>query len=218
MRQVLLGASGILVLAFCGIVHGLWTDRWAHRSDLAQAAATLDSLPLVLGDWHGTNLDQAGERATAMAGTLSRRYLHRPTGKVVSIYIGCGRPGPVSVHTPEVCYAGSGYQVDRLATFAVPSGSDMPRGEFWTARFVKEKADGRTNLRLFWSWHAAGQWQIADNPRLAFAGERLLYKLYVIREMTGGDEPVETDPCVDFLRQLLPAMQSTYFETKSQIK
>lgn len=211
MRNVFLCASGILVLVFSGVVHGLWTDRWTDKSDLVEAAAGLGKLPLNLGDWQGENLPLADEGKTTMAGTLSRRYVHRTTGKAVSIYVGCGRPGPVAVHTPEVCYAGSGFEVERAQGFAVPVGPGMPRGEFWTARFLKEKAAARTNLRLFWSWYADGQWKVADNPRLAFAGQRLLYKLYVIREIAGGEESIESDPCVDFMRQLLPAMETTYF-------
>lgn len=211
MRRILLGMSGILVLVFSGIVHGVWTDRWSDRSDLVQAAVALSDLPLVLGDWEGIDLEQGADRDTALAGTLSRRYTHRATGKVVSIYFGCGRSGPASVHTPEVCFAGSGYEVERPMAIAVPQGANMPKGEFWTARFVKEKAAGRTSLRLFWAWNARGEWKVSDNPRVAFAGERLLHKLYLIREMSGPDEAADTDPSIEFMRELLPALQATCF-------
>lgn len=211
MRSIVLGVGGIAVLIFSGIVQGLWTDRWSDRSDLIAAAARLDRFPLTLGEWQGTDYEQTADKTSAMAGVLSRRYVHPSTGNVVSIYIGCGRPGPVSVHTPDVCYAGSGYQIERPTAFAVPPGPDMPKGELWTARFVKEKADSRSNLRLFWSWHTAGGWKVADNPRLAFAGEKQLYKLYVIREMATADEPIDTDPCIEFMRVLLPALEATQF-------
>jgi hypothetical protein len=210
MRRLILGCSGIVLLIFSGMVHGLWTDRWTDRADLTAAAENLESLPMTLDDWQGENFSEPTEKA-GLAGALARRYVHRTTGQVVSIYLGCGRPGPVSVHTPEVCYSGSGFQVESPVAFTLPTGPDMPRGELWTARFVKERPDGRSNLRLFWGWCAGGEWKIAENPRRSFAGERLLYKLYVVREVTGGDEPVDADPCIDFMRSLLPAVKQSCF-------
>src|SRR5262249_15121133 len=112
------------------------------------------------------------------------------------------------------CYAGSGFEVEQPQTFAVPQGKGMPHGEFWTSRLVKAKADNRTQLRIFWSWHTAREWKVADNPRQAFAGEKLLYKLYLIREMAAADEPLETDGCVDLMRQLLPALEVTCFDKR----
>ena len=50
---------------------------------------------------------EAYEAAAAeLEGWLARRYLHRRTGVVVHVLLLCGRPGPLSVHTPEVCYYG----------------------------------------------------------------------------------------------------------------
>ena len=72
-----------------------------------QAAAGLGKLPLNLGDWQGENLPLADEGKTAMAGTLSRRYVHRTTGKTLSIYVGCGRPGPTRPR-PARCRPGCG--------------------------------------------------------------------------------------------------------------
>ena len=115
------------------------------------------------------------------------------------------------IHTPDVCYAGSGFEVEKPTRFTLPSATAEASAQFWTARFVRERAAGKTNLRIFWSWHDADSWKIADNPRVSFAGERVLYKLYLIREMVQTDEPLEGDPCVEFMQDLLPVFRRTVF-------
>ena len=43
-------------------------------------------------------------------GCVYRRYRNPRTGESVSVLLVCGRGGPISVHTPDVCYAGAGYR------------------------------------------------------------------------------------------------------------
>ena len=54
-------------------------------------------------------------------------------------------------------------------------------------------------------------WVIPENPRLTFAGLPVLYKLYLIREDAGTGEPNAPDPCVEFMRELLPQLNRTLF-------
>jgi len=129
--------------------------------------------------------------------------VHATSGKSVTLFLGCGRAGPVCTHTPDVCYAGSGFEVEKPKRFSSSAGA----AEFWTARFVRERATGKTNLRIFWSWHGADAWKVADNPRVSFAGEKVLYKMYLIREMVQSDEPMESDACVEFMNDVLPAFR-----------
>jgi hypothetical protein len=138
---------------------------------------------------------------------MARRYVHAKNGKVVTLFLGCGRPGPVCTHTPEVCYAGSGFEVEKPKRFALPSTTAQAPPEFWTARFVRERATGKTHLRIFWSWRGAEEWKVADNPRLTFSGEKSLYKMYLIREMVTPDEPLDSDACVEFMHDVLPAFR-----------
>jgi hypothetical protein len=210
MQRIVIIACACLVLVASGVVHGVWTDRWAEATDLVDAANRLEQLPLKIGAWHGSVVEMDKDARTGLAGVIARRYVHATTGKVVTILLGCGRAGPVCTHTPEVCYAGSGYEVEKPKLFSLPA-SGTPAAEFWTARFVKERQTSKTHLRIFWAWHGADAWRVADNPRLAFAGEKVLYKLYVIREMVQSDEPLETDACVEFMQELLPAVRQTVF-------
>jgi hypothetical protein len=87
-----------------------------------------------------------------------------------------------------------------------PAGE--PGTELWTALFSRDDpAEGPQQLRIFWSWYAGG-WDAPDNPRWVFARKPVLYKLYVIRTVQG-TTPIQADPSVRLLGQLLPALNKT---------
>jgi len=203
--------TALVAVLVCGTVHGLWNNRWGSSRELAASAAKLARVPLSLEDWEGRDVQVERRPGTEMAGELHRRYVHRRTSQVVSIFIVCDRPGPVSIHTPDVCYEAAGYEVQSPTTFVPQLGSDAPAAQFRTARFRKKVTVDPTFLRIFWSWNATGAWQAPDDPRWAFPSQAALFKLYLIRETTGADEPLETDPCVELMKQLLPAMHQALF-------
>jgi hypothetical protein len=209
VQKILVILSAGIVLIASGVVHGVWTDRWSEQTDLVETADRLERLPMTIGAWHGTTVEMEKDPNTGLAGMVARRYVHAKTGKAVTLFLACGRAGAVCTHTPDVCYAGSGFEVEKPMRFALPSTTAQAPPEFWTARFVRERATGRTNLRIFWSWHDAQTWKVADNPRLSFAGEKILYKLYLIREMVQTDEPIEGDACVEFMQDVLPSFRSS---------
>jgi hypothetical protein len=188
-----------------GVVHGLWTDRWVVCKEPGAAAASLSRLPMTIGNWEGQAIDFKSSRSgQRQISGIMRRYANRLDGTTVSILLVCGRPGPVSVHTPDVCYDGAGYDLAAPPVrYLAQTESAMPPAEFWAASFQKQQSAVPTQLRILWSWNATGAWQAPDNPRLAFARLPVLYKLYVIRETTAADEHREEDRCNDFVRRLL---------------
>ncbi|MBI2806383.1 MAG: exosortase-associated EpsI family protein [Planctomycetes bacterium] len=211
MQRTLIIASAVVVLIASGVVHGVWTDRWSEPTDLGDAATRLGKLPMVIGDWHGTDLPMEPDSSNGLAGMIARRYVHATNGKSVTILLACGRARAVCTHTPEVCYAGNGYEVETPRRFALPSKTAQAPPEFWTARFVKERAEGKTHLRIYWSWHGTEGWRIAEHPRVAFAGEKMLHKLYLMRDLMLPDEPIDGDPCVEFMQDLLPVLRREVF-------
>src|SRR5205085_5635600 len=95
-----------------GVVHGVYADRWGRSAQLERALAALPRVPAALGDWAGEErpLDPAVLKAGGIEGSVSRRYHNPRTGETVAVLIVCGRGGPISVHTPDVCYEGAGYR------------------------------------------------------------------------------------------------------------
>lgn len=208
MRSLSLAAA-LLLLALSGVVHGLWTGRWGPSPDLAGAAARCQQVPQTLGDWEGRPLEinQTQLEVAEVVGHVARQYVNKHTGQRVSLILICGRPGPISVHTPDVCYAGAGYApVGDMERAGVPAVADGPASEFLTLRFKKPGVAAEP-LRIFWAWSDRGPWRAPENPRLSFARAPVLYKLYVVRALGSPDEPLDGDPCQDFLRVLVPELQ-----------
>lgn len=200
--------TALFAVAASGTAHGLWTDRWKWSDEPDASAAKMSRVALQLDDWEGEELEAKSSKMPGVAGTLYRRYVNRRDGRAVSVFIICGRPGAISIHTPPDCYGASGFEV--LSQERCQGPADLG-AELYTAQFRKTQAADQTNLRIFWSWNATGAWQAPDYPRLAFARRPALYKMYVIREMTGGDEPIEKDPSFDLMKQLLPELQRGLF-------
>jgi hypothetical protein len=213
LRMLSLGAAVALVIV-PGLIHGTWTGRWRSSRELKQAVARLDRVPQVIGEWKGKalELDRREVEHADLAGYVTRRYENRRTGSVVVLALMCGRPGPVSVHTPDVCYRGAGYELaaSPIRFTAVLETGGSP-AEFWTARFQRPGLVARDQRRIFWAWSATGDWQAPENPRLTFARFPALYKLYLIRETGARDEHLEDDPCKEFMQQLLPELRKAIF-------
>jgi hypothetical protein len=197
----------VLVLA-CGLVHGYWTDRWYPPKDTVEAAARLEQVPLTVGEWDGHDLDvKATSIEPLLAGHMTRRYVNRVNGETISIALVVGRPGPVSIHTPDVCYTAGGFVITSQSTAKVPGRNE----EFLTMDAVKTTQTSESRIRLYWAWNAGQGWVTAGDPRTAFAHHRVLYKLYVTRDQNNLGEPSREDPCVSFMESLLPVLDQTLF-------
>jgi hypothetical protein len=212
MYRAVLTISAVVVLMASGVVHGLWTDRWTQNPAVLTAAAErLIEVPTTIGKWHGADFEMNTDPKLNLSGVLARRYVHQETGKVVTIYLACGRPGPVCVHSPDVCYRADGFdEAETEKRITIPGDGKEPP-EFKTARFLRRRADGETHVRILWAWHGRDGWKVSDNPRVAFAGEKVLHKLYVIRELAGPNEPGEMEACTEFMQELLPILEDRLF-------
>jgi hypothetical protein len=119
----------------------------------------------------------------------------------------CGRPGPISIHTPDICYGGSGFEMGDTRRATVPGTS----AEFWTVDAVRTRAGEETRLRLYWGWNPGTGWSAPEDSRMVFARYPVLHKLYVVRELANIGEPTREEPCLGFLQQLLPELERTLF-------
>jgi hypothetical protein len=204
MARFLIPAVALSLTLGSGLVQGYWTGRWDAADQAEASAALLRQMPLQLGDWKGQELPADPAEVGKASAYLYRRYVNQRNGTAVTLILASGRPGPISIHTPDVCYAASGYEMRRSQLFApLPDAT----AQFKAAHFVKTRSAGQTHLRVCWSWNAGGPWAVPDNPRLAYAGYPVLYKLHMVREMASANEPLEEDPGMDLLRGLLAEFQ-----------
>jgi hypothetical protein len=206
--------SAAAILVFGGFVHGLWTDRWGSTEAMAAMAAKLHHVPVQFGEWRGT-IGEMDPRVLARTGGLAAimpTYQNQRTGETVHVLLLYGRPGPVSHHTPDVCYAGAGYEpVSTPAHWPNPQGD----AQFWFGTFVKPRSNDRDAiLRVLWSWSGDGSWSTPNNPKVAFARYQGIFKLYVIRPMITDREPIEDDPCNPFISQFLPELNRVLFDSQ----
>jgi hypothetical protein len=204
-----IGIATSLLLA-SGFLHGIHSERWGSPEALANAAKALDRIPAQFGSWVSEEVPVPKpqlEIAEAVS-HYSRHFVNQADGTVVNVMILCGRPGPIAVHPPTVCFTGAGLQqlVPEAATTVGPA--EQPLGEFFRVDFGKEEAGVPVRLRTWWGWSTDGDWQAAATPRREFAGESHLYKIYFTRPLSSLNEPTADDPAEEFMRVFLPKVRA----------
>jgi hypothetical protein len=208
MLRFLAVPLAVALLVVSGVFHGLRTDRWGTSAAVEAAAERCEHLPLIIGGWKCSTepevIDAKALELAEIAGYVARRYTH-PTKGDVHLLLVCGRPGPISLHPPDICFRGAGFEMVKSQQKHSVEHSD----EFWTATF-RSKNDAGPPLRAFWAWSNGGSWQAPEYPRVTFARSDYLYKLYVTRNL---DETLNTDSCLDFLNVLLPELRKTLSPT-----
>jgi Protein of unknown function (DUF3485) len=205
-----LAAVAVLALGL-GFGYGLETDRWRPSRQLEQSLARLEAVPKEVGDWKGTDLPfQAEDFARAgIRGTVFRRYENTRTGAGISVLVVCGRGGPISVHTPDICYAGAGYEaIGKPEKRPVVTDPTRDAIEFWALRFTKTDAVVPTQLEVYWAWCRGSGFEAPDQPRFAFARTPALCKMYVVREFAPNSRAARNNACEEFLRRALPEFQA----------
>jgi hypothetical protein len=199
--------AGVVAVVALGVAHGVTTDRWRPSGELEAALARLDRVPTRVGDWVGEDLpeDPVTMARAGIKGWVFRRYHNPRTREAVSVLLVCGRGGPISVHTPDVCYAGTGYRqlTDQRRTEVEWDGGE--RSPFWALRFAKPGGVVPGQLEVCWAWSRDGRtWEAPENPRLVLARSPALYKLYVVWEFVPGTRGEAADTGRAFLRRALP--------------
>lgn len=213
MRRILLPTLAFLLIVGTGVVHGMRTGRWQANPAIADAATRLSAFPERIGDWQGEDVPLAGREPPGVAAHLCRRFTHSRTGEAITVFLVCGRPGPVAIHTPDVCYGASGYTIGTPVKYTAPASDALGGAEFWTVDMARTTSADRSRMRVFWAWNCGhGGWQAADQPRRHFASEPVLFKVYLLRELTGaGDPSLDRDPTVELMQALLPTTNALLF-------
>jgi hypothetical protein len=209
---------GLGILLGSELVHGHWTNRWRWSDEPRASCAKLprQDEPLILGDWKGYPTPPLQEQDIIIgeiAGYFHQVFKH-PRGYVLEVLVVCGRPGPIAVHTPEVCLGGEGFiQEDTKQRYPVRLADQT--AEFWLGQFYRYDGGLRRDQRQFWTYSTNGSWTAEDNPRFRFAGLPALYKIYIMRQMSRKDEKLEEDPTTEFIKVFMPEMQKRLFAAAS---
>jgi Protein of unknown function (DUF3485) len=211
MARYLILAVAALVILGDGYVSGRWGGRWEPNDAPAVAAEKIKQLPPTIGDWQGgedQQLDDKVVRLAGFSGYVARQYTNR-SGVQVNLLLACGRPGPLAVHTPEVCYGGQGYSVagDPPDHYKPDQPEGAPPAEFWKVTFTHDRRNpDAEKLRVLWSWNRKGVWGAPASPRWTFAGAPVLYKVYVSQPYNNDAEAVAA---LDFVKVFLPEFERT---------
>ncbi|HEV3162526.1 MAG TPA: exosortase-associated EpsI family protein [Isosphaeraceae bacterium] len=214
MTRILSYTAAIGLLVASGILHESWTHQWRGAPKVTMATARLDRVATSLGDWHSqpTDIEQRDLVGLGIDATLARRYVNERTGRAVTMLLMCGKPGPVSVHTPDVCYLDAGYLMAQplpgRVTVSPPDHS--PQAALFSADFYKQDSLDPKRLRIYWSWSAGKDWIASDHPRITFASATMLYKLYLIADVTAGRDEIAEE----FARELLPHLDRVLFSNR----
>jgi hypothetical protein len=218
MKRWLYAGAASLALVIAGLVHGFWTDRWTPDQNVSKAADRLAEVPLQIGEWEGKEMEvSSGPGVPGIGGCVQRSYFNRRLGVTVVMALVNGRPGPVSTHTPEVCYGASGYLVGKREPVPLDTRGDP--AQFWTSDAVKTRATEETRLRLYWAWNGGQGWIASADARTEFPLFQypVLHKLYVLRELGSTPEAIrerddkQVEPCVLFLNALVPVLEQKLF-------
>ena len=92
-------------------MHGFYAERWRAADELELGVERLPTVPLEIDGWKAEERESdAGRvREAGARGYWTRTY--RKDGHEILAILMVGRAGRMSVHTPEVCYRGAGYEL-----------------------------------------------------------------------------------------------------------
>lgn len=196
-------AIGLIVIG--GALYGNYSQRWGPPADLLAMGQAVDTMPDKIGDWNKideTRMEKSVLEMLECAGYVNRQYQHRSTGQIVNVAVLVGPPGPIAVHTPEICFSSRAYEQrsirERLEMKAQLAGVHS----FWRLDFdTKNMLANR--LRVYYAWSIGPRWIAADAPRYEFAAGPALYKLQLATEIPAGNFEENREAGEMFLQALI---------------
>ncbi len=216
-------APYVVMLGVLGVgtyFEGVWMERWgwaaARSESLQEFSARLEKLPMVIGQWEGHDEEQDADsfRASHCDKAKSRSYRLKGTNKVVNLYLVSGKARHVTWHTPDWCYRASGYEMQGTPDshlLKVDMGPNVPEPDALTTVFAKNQTDGMHQLRIFWCFSDDGVWKGPSDPKGMYKQRPALYKVYLITEFQGDNDDKDSNPCVEFARELFPVLNQVLF-------
>jgi hypothetical protein len=191
-----------------GWLHGQASSRWGSHEALRLAADKLRRpLGSQLGNWRLVADKELADDVVQMLqcrAHIHRTYTHDQTGDSVSVAVMLGPPGPIAVHTPEICYSSQGFLPSGQRSHLTMHDRAGREHSLWDVRMEPHEVNGAP-LRVLYGWGTGSAWAAEENPRFEYAGSSYLYKIQAAALV--GDTSGEYDPCLDFLEAFLAELQ-----------
>jgi hypothetical protein len=197
-----------------GVIHGRMSNRWGVPPDVLAAAKKLQGVPAKFGNWTLQSSEEMSDHVVKMlecAGYFVREYRYRDDeqpGREASVKVALllGPSGPMSSHTPEICFKSQNYPIEGDRERLTVRGEDGSQGDFWAVTFKANDPAGDM-IRVYYGWSTGGPWRAPENHRFAFASYPFLYKIQVASVVPLSTNLGSDDPCRAFLKDFVPAVK-----------
>ncbi len=209
-------ATVVALTIASGIVHGRLSGRWHSHVDDLRLEKKLEEFPRDFGSWQfreSLSLAPTAQNMLECRSYLYRNYVHRDTGRSVTVAVLVGPAGPISVHTPEICYSSREYQL-RDERVQVTTRVNATQAQLWKTTLYPTGTDPRL-LRVYYGWNDGHSWKAPAEPRFSFIGIPRLYKIQLAALLPPVLEAGD-DPCSEFLEQFLPVLEQYLARSEGQ--
>ena len=207
-KSIWIAVGLVVVLTTSGaVIHGRLSNRWGPPENMTQAGARLERIPSSIETWQLKSSDQLSETARSMletAGDITRNYVDPASKAAVGVTIIVGPVGPISVHSPEICFPSHDFRLlenRKKVKIRDTSGVDH---EFWMVDFQSQDLEARL-LHVYYAWSTGGPWSAPESPRFTFSGNPYLYKIQLVGYASPTALQQSENPVPNFLRVFLPA-------------
>lgn len=215
--KILMVTVALTVIVIGTYYEGLLSERWNRNTSekLNLFTERMKDVPRNFGDWEtkeDTELDPREFKISNCTAYVSRVYRHRETNKEVSVFVVSGTARHVTIHTPDWCYQGAGFEMEsEPGPYVIDCGPGIPHAEFATTTFIKEDPTQTQHIRIFWSYSDDGVWEGPTWPKTHFAGRPALFKVYLITPIEGRDRTREKSASLGFAKRFLPELNRIFF-------
>jgi hypothetical protein len=206
-RSIVMMVFVVAVTFSAAILHGRWTNRWGSPTALGEAANVFARLPSEFGGWHKLKSE---ELTANVRGILQCQdyvqavYENQQTSEQVLLTLLLGPPGPMSVHTPEICYA-SVDSVEIGSRKRVQLPPESSENSAWMVQFREAHQPAQGITRVYYTWGDGLSWNAVEEPRITYGGSPYLFKMQVRVPLPEGAEKESSDSARSFIAALVPA-------------